>query len=324
MDFRTMGRTGVKVSALCLGTMTFGWSADEETSFAIMDAAVDAGINFFDTADIYSYWISGNQGGESEVIIGRWLAARGAEMRRRIVLATKVRGPMWEGPNGQGLNRLHIVRAVEDSLRRLQTDVIDLYQVHYADQETALEEQMEALNLLVRQGKVLYVGASNYPAWMMMKAAWVSDVRHLARFECIQPHYSLLHRDEYERELEAVCLDQKIGVIPYSPLAAGFLTGKYTRENTKPDTSRSESGLIKQLSSDPAAFDALDVVKRVADAQGVPIAHVALAWMLQRPGITSPIIGARTVDQLREVIGATTLKLADEQIAALNRTSEKF
>ena len=226
MQYRRMGRTGLKVSALCLGTMTFGWSADEAASFAIMDAAVDAGINFFDTADIYSYWIAGNRGGESETIIGNWLKNRD---RRQLVIATKVRGPMWEGVNGQGLSRAHIVQAVEDSLRRLQTDYIDLYQVHYPDDETPLDETLAALDDLVRSGKVRYLGASNYPAWLLMKALWTSDAHAWARFDCIQPHHSLLHRQEFERELQAACVDQGIGVIPYSPLAAGFLTGKYRR-----------------------------------------------------------------------------------------------
>jgi aryl-alcohol dehydrogenase-like predicted oxidoreductase len=322
MNYRRMGRTGLKVSALCLGTMTLGWSADEAASFAIMDAAVEAGINFFDTADIYSFWIPGNRGGESEALIGKWMHER--RNRRDIVLATKVRGRMWEGANGQGLSRLHIIQAVEDSLRRLQTDVIDLYQVHYPDDETPLDETLEALDRLVQAGKVVYVGSSNYPAWLMMKACWISDVRKVARFDCVQPHYSLLHRGEFERELETVCLDQGIGVIPYSPLAAGFLTGKYTRENRTPDTTRQDSGLIKQLVNDDNAYRVLDVVQRIADAHAVPVAHVALAWMLARPSITSAIIGARTVDQLHELVHATELTLIEEQIEALSAVSAGY
>ncbi len=322
MNYRRMGSTGLKVSALCLGTMTFGWSADKEASFAIMDAAVDAGINFFDTADIYSYWSAGNHGGESETLIGEWLHQR--RNRRDVVVATKVRGRMWEGVNGQGLSRVHIKSAVEDSLRRLQTDYIDLYQVHYPDTETPLDETLEALDRLVCDGKVLYLGASNFPAWLLMKALWVSDAHDLARFDCIQPHYSLVHRAEYERELEAACLDQGVGVIPYSPLAAGFLTGKYTRENRTPDTSRADSGLIKQLTGDDNAYRALDAIERIADAHVVPMAQVALAWQLARPSITSPIIGARTVAQLEEVVGATSLELSPEQIEALDAVSAGF
>jgi len=321
MDYRRMGRTGLRVSALCLGTMTFGWSADEPTSFAIMDRALEVGINFFDTADAYSYWIKGNKGGESETIIGKWLDRKN---RHEVIIATKVRAPLWEGANGQGLSRAHIVKAAEDSLRRLGTDYIDLYQAHYPDDETPLDETLSAFDQLVRDGKVRYVGASNYPAWMLMKALWVSDVRHFARFDCLQPHYSLLHRAEYERELEAACHDQGIGVIPYSPLAAGFLTGKYTRENREPDTSRSESGLIKRLINDDGVYDVLDEVRRIAQSHDVPMAQIALAWMLHRHGITSPIIGARTVEQLEESLGALTVLLSPEEISKLEAITQKY
>lgn len=321
MDYRRMGRTGLQVSALCLGTMTFGWSADEATSFAIMDRALDGGINFFDTADIYSHWIKGNQGGESETIIGKWLRGK---PRHAVVIATKARGPMWAGANGQGLSRAHLMKAAEDSLRRLGTDYIDLYQAHYPDDETPLDETLAALDQLTRDGKVRYLGVSNYPAWQLMKALWISDVKRLARFDCIQPNYSLLHRAEYERELAAACLDQGIGVIPYSPLAAGFLTGKYTRENREPETSRAESGTIKRLKQDEGAFVVVDEARRVAAEHGVPVAQIALAWMLQQPGITSPIIGARTVEQLEEVIGAVDVRLTAAEIAALNAVSASY
>jgi aryl-alcohol dehydrogenase-like predicted oxidoreductase len=319
MHYRRLGRTGLKVSALCLGTMTFGWSADEATSFSIMDAAVDAGINFFDTADIYSRWVDGNAGGESESIIGRWFARHD---RDHIVLATKVRGQMWEGPNGEGLSRTHILRAVEDSLRRLNTDYIDLYQVHWPDKETPLEETLSALDTLVRQGKVRYIGASNYPAWLLMKSLWTADRRQLTPFVCIQPHYSLLHRGEFERELELACIDQGIAVIPYSPLAAGFLTGKYTRENTTPDTTRGDGGLIRRLLANPErSFAVLDEVNRIARDHRVPPSHVALAWLLARPVITAPIIGARTVAQFQDVAGAADLVLLPEEIEALDKAS---
>jgi aryl-alcohol dehydrogenase-like predicted oxidoreductase len=314
MQYRNMGNTGLKVSALCLGTMNFGWSADEATSFSIMDAALAAGLNFFDTADVYSHWVPGNQGGESETIIGRWLKQQD---RRSLVIATKVRGRMWSGPNGEGLSRAHIVRAVEDSLRRLQTDYIDLYQAHWYDEETPLEETLEAFDQLVRSGKVLYIGMSNFPAWRLTKSLWISDVRKIARFDCLQPHYSLLHRHEFEWELEEVCLDQGIGVIPYSPLAAGFLTGKYTRENRTPDTTRAQSGLITRFIDDDRAYKVLDQVRTIAAAHDVPVAQVALAWMLARPSITSAIIGARTVAQLEELLGAPELQLSDQEMTTL-------
>lgn len=321
MQYARLGRTGLKVSRLCLGTMNFGWSADEKTSFAIMDAAFDAGINFFDTADVYSRWVPGNPGGVSEEMIGRWMQTR---KRRDIVLATKVRGIMWPGPNGEGLSRSHIMQAVEDSLRRLQTDHIDLYQTHYPDHDTPLDETLRALDDLVRDGKVRYLGASNYPAWLLMKSLWVSDANGISRFDSLQPHYSLFNRDEYERELMAVCADQEIGVIPYSPLAAGFLTGKYTRDNKEADTTRSGSGVIRRVVNDDRAYDALDAARAIADGHGVPVAHVALAWLLANDTITSPIIGARTVAQLEELLGADELALSAEEIDTLNKATEGY
>ncbi len=238
MDYRNLGRTGLKVSELCLGTMQWGWTADEETSFEVMDAFVEAGGNFIDTADVYSRWVEGNPGGVSETIIGRWMKARGN--RRQIVLATKVRGRMWDGPNGEGLSRGHIMAAVEDSLRRLDTDTIDLYQTHLYDADTPIDETMRALDDLVHQGKVRYVGCSNYPAWRLAKALWASDKQGLARYDSIQPHYSLVHRAEFERGLKALCEEENIGVIPYSPLAGGFLTGKYRRDQPWPDSARAD------------------------------------------------------------------------------------
>jgi aryl-alcohol dehydrogenase-like predicted oxidoreductase len=225
METRKLGRTGLKISPLCLGTMQFGWSADESASFAVMDAYVEAGGNFLDTADVYSRWAEGNPGGVSEQIIGRWMKARGN--RHSIVLATKVRGQMGPGPNDQGLSRRHIMDAVDASLRRLQIDYIDLYQSHSDDQETPLDETLGAFDDLIRQGKVRYVGASNYSAWRLTRALWESDKHDYARYDSLQPNYSLAHRDEFERELEPLCLDQGIAVIPYSPLARGFLSGKY-------------------------------------------------------------------------------------------------
>ena len=321
MNYRKLGRTGLKVSPLCLGTMTFGWSADEATSFSIMDAAVEAGINFFDTADIYSRWIPGNQGGDSETIIGKWLKNKS---RRDVVIATKVRNAMWDAPNGGGLSRHHIMHAVEASLRRLQTDYIDLYQAHWPDWDTEHEETLRAFETLVQQGKVLYIGCSNYPAWHLMKSFWASDVKNLVRYECLQPHYSLLHRNEYERELMAVCRDQKIAVIPYSPLAAGFLTGKYRRDNRDPDSTRSEGGLIQSFINDEDAYKVLDEAQRIATARSVNVAEVALAWLLANDTITSPIVGARTVKQLTDVLGAVDVTLTSDEVEVLNRVSQKF
>lgn len=321
MQYTTLGRTGLKVSRLCLGAMTFGWSADEPTSHRILDAALEAGINFVDTADIYSSWVEGNRGGESETIIGSWLKGRA---RRSVIIATKARGRMWDGPNGEGLSRAHLLQAVEDSLRRLQTDYIDLYQVHWPDEQTPLEETLSALDSLVRAGKVRYIGASNYPAWLLCKTLWVSDVHHLARFDCLQPHYSLFNRAEFERELQPLCLDQGIGVIPYSPLAAGFLTGKYRRGQAGADTTRASSGLIQRLTGDPAAYDALDVVRDIAASRQAPVAQIALAWLLANPAVTAPIIGARTVEQLHEVLGAVEVKLSAAEVDRLSQATRAY
>ncbi len=321
MQYVKLGRTGLKVSRLCLGTMTFGWSADQPVSFQIMDAAFENGINFFDTADIYSRWIEGNSGGESEIIIGNWIKNK---PRRELIIATKGRGRMWLGASGDGLSRAHLIQAVEDSLRRLQTDYIDLYQLHWPDAETPLEETLSALNSLVQSGKVRYIGASNYPAWLLMKSLWVSDVNKLVRFESLQPHYSLLHRDEFEHELMAVCADQRVAVIPYSPLAAGFLTGKYSRETREADTTRGSSGLIQKLTHNEHAYDVLDVVKEIAVTYNAPVPHIALAWMLANPVITSPIVGARTVLQLMEVIGAIDVNLSADDVTHLNEASKGF
>ncbi|BAM01745.1 MULTISPECIES: aldo/keto reductase [Caldilinea] len=316
MNYRNLGRTGLKVSELCLGTMQWGWTADEKTSWQVMDAFVEAGGNFIDTADIYSNWAPNNPGGVSEEIIGRWMKAR--NNRHQMVVATKVRGRMWEGPNGEGLSRVHILKACEDSLRRLQTDYIDLYQAHWYDAETPIEETMDAFDTLVRQGKVRYVGCSNYPAWRLMEALWASDKHHLVRYDSLQPHYNLAHRAEYERELKEVCLRFGLGVIPYSPLAGGFLTGKYTRDSAA-DSARAES--IKRRYFNEAGWRVLDAVKAVAAELGSTPTAISLAWLLAQPEMTAPIIGANSVQQLQASLAACDLNLTEEQMATLNQAS---
>ncbi len=316
MNYRRLGRTGLKVSELCLGTMQFGWTADEATSFAVMDAFVEAGGNFIDTADIYSRWAEGNPGGVSEQIIGRWLRARGN--RGQIVLATKARGRMWDGPNGEGLSRGHLIRACEDSLRRLDTDYIDLYQAHAFDPDTPIDETLRALDDLVRDGKVRYVGASNYPGWRFAKALWASDKLGLARYDSLQPHYSLAHRAEFERELKPLCEEEGVGVIPYSPLAGGFLTGKYRRDNV-PASARAE-GIQRRYFND-RGFAILDALDGVAAARGLTVAQVALAWLLTQPVITAPIIGANSVEQLSESTGAAGVRLRADEMDKLSAVS---
>ncbi len=313
MDYRRLGRTGLKVSELCLGTMQFGWTVDLNHSFEIMDEFFEVGGNFIDTADVYSRWVEGNPGGVSEEYIGKWMRAR--TNRAEIVLATKVRGPMWDGPNGEGLSRVHIIHACEDSLRRLQTDYIDLYQTHWYDDETRIEETMAALDTLVQQGKVRYVGCSNYPAWRLMRALWVSDKHGWVRYDSIQPHYNLVHRAEFERELLAVVEAYEIGVIPYSPLAAGFLTGKYRRD-ALPESVRADR--IKRQYFNDAGWRALDAVRQVADEVDASPAAVALAWQLAKPYVTAPIIGANTADQLHENLAAVDVVLTPTQVAYLD------
>jgi aryl-alcohol dehydrogenase-like predicted oxidoreductase len=240
MEFRTLGATGLKVSTICLGTMQFGWTADEALALRVLSAAREAGVNFIDTANIYSRWADGNPGGVAEQIVGHWMKEN-AIPRDQVVLATKVRGNMGGGPEDEGLSRRHIVKAVEDSLRRLQTDYLDLYQAHWPDAATPIEETLRAFDDLVRQGKVRTIGASNYASWELMQALWISDKNGLARFDSLQPHYNLVHREEFERELAAVCRAYQIGVIPYSPLAGGFLTGKY-RRNLVAQSARGQLG----------------------------------------------------------------------------------
>ncbi|NOZ00104.1 MAG: aldo/keto reductase, partial [Chloroflexi bacterium] len=275
MDYRNLGRTGLKVSALCLGTMQFGWTADEAAAFDVLSAAYEAGVNFIDTADVYSRWVDGNPGGVAETIIGRWLKQAGIP-REKIVLATKVRGQMGDGPNDEGLSRAHIMQAVDDSLRRLQTDYIDLYQTHWYDENTPIEETLRAMDDLVRAGKVRYVGCSNYPAWRLMEALWASDRFGLARYDSLQPHYNLVHRAEFEAELADVCRKYGVGVIPYSPLAGGFLTGKY-REGTEPQSARAEGRREYYTARNWALLDAMDTIAAAHDAT---VTQIALAWLL--------------------------------------------
>lgn len=318
MQYRNLGRTGLKVSPLCLGTMQFGWSADEDLSFQILDAAWEAGINFIDTADIYSRWVTGNPGGVAEQIIGRWMKQRGIP-RHQVVLATKVRGPMGESPNDQGLSRAHIMQAVEDSLRRLNTDYIDLYQAHWFDAETPIEETLRAFDDLVHQGKVRYIGASNYPAWRLMEALWTSDRHGLARYDCLQPHYSLVHREEFERELADVCRTYGLGVIPYSPLGGGFLTGKYRKDKPLPESVR--AGHLQHLLTDDN-FTLIDEMEALAHAKDASISQIALAWLLHQEVITSPIIGPRALEQLQDNLGAINVQLNDAEWRGLSGADE--
>lgn len=315
MEYKKLGRTGVKVSPLCMGTMQFGWSLNEADSHRVLSAAFEAGINFFDTADIYSKWVEGNTGGVAESIIGTWMRNNKIP-RDKIVLATKVRGDMGKAPNDEGLSRVHIMTAVEASLHRLQTDYLDLYQSHWTDEDTQIEETMRAFDDLIKQGKVRYLGASNYAAWELMQALWVSDKYNLARYDSLQPHYNLIQRDEFERELRTVCLTYNIAVIPYSPLAGGFLTGKYRKNAPLPESKRAEG---RKRAMTEKNFALLFELEAVASRHKVSIAQIALAWILADPVITSPIIGATSIDQLNENLGALNVKLTEEERSRLDK-----
>jgi aryl-alcohol dehydrogenase-like predicted oxidoreductase len=298
--------------------MQFGWTADEAASFAVMDAFVAAGGTFIDTADVYSFWAPGNPGGVSEEIIGRWMKARGN--RDGIVLATKVRGKMWEGADGEGLSRAHITRAVEDSLRRLQVETIDLYQCHWPDDATPIEETLAVFGELIKAGKIRHIGASNYSVGGLSAALKSAADKSLPAFATLQPHHNLVHRKEYEADLAAICADNNIGVIPYSPLAGGFLTGKYRRGQALPESQR--AGTVKQQYVNEDGFRVIDALDAVAAAHDTTVAAVALAWQLTRPAVTAPIIGANTPEQLAALLPGADLVLAAGEVAALDAASE--
>ena len=317
MEYRRLGNTGLKVSELCLGTMQFGWTADEASSYPVLTAAAEAGINFLDTADIYSRWAEGNPGGVAETIIGKWLK-QGVVPRDQLVIATKVAGEMGEGPNDRGLSRVHVLASARASLRRLGVDHIDLYQLHWPDEETPIEETLSALDDLVHMGDVRYIGCSNYPAWRLMQALWASERHHLARFVSLQPHYSLLNRAEYERELEDVCQTYGLGVLPYSPLAGGFLSGKYKRGEPAPTPSRgATSQRLQGYMKVERNWALLDELHELGAARGKTTSQMALGWLLARPTVTSPIIGPRTVEQLQDNLGAAGLRLDPPELASI-------
>lgn len=316
MEYQYLGRTGLKVSELCMGSMNFGWTAPRESCAPVMDAFIESGGNFIDTADVYSRWAPGNPGGVAEELIGAWLKTK---RRDQIIIATKVRGKMGDGPNDIGLSRKHILEACEASLRRLQTDYIDLYQTHFWDEHVPLDETLRALDDLVRAGKVRYIGCSNLPAWHLMESLWVSDRHNLARYDSLQPHYNLVHRAEFEREHQAVCVKYGLGVIPYSPLAGGLLTGKYRRGVEAKEGTR---GWNLRHAFTERNFVIIDKLDEIAQARGRTVLQVALVWIKQQPAVTSPIIGVNTVEQWREMEGALGWKLTEDELRTLNDASK--
>ena len=315
MEIRRMGRTGLKVSEICLGTMTFGNQADEATSHAIMDKAFDAGVFFFDTADAYPLGSTPDMLGRTEEIIGRWLQGR----REDIVLATKCRNQMGPRPNDTGLSRKHILDAVDQSLRRLQTDYIDLYQMHAPDPEAPIDETLRALDDLVRSGKVRYIGCSNFPAWEICKALWTSERLNLARFDCVQPRYNILFR-HIEDEILPLCRDQGLGVISYNPLAGGLLTGRYRKGQELQEHSRFAlpiaGNLYRERYWQQAQFEAVDRLQSYCAQREQSMTSVAVAWVLEQPGITSAIVGASRPEQLDESLRGVVLQLDDEMRAS--------
>jgi aryl-alcohol dehydrogenase-like predicted oxidoreductase len=314
MQYVNLGSTGLKVSRICLGTMTYGakkwrqWVLEEEESRPFLRRALELGINFFDCADMYS-------DGVSEEILGRALKDF-APARERVVIATKLFNPMGDDPNQRGLSRKHIRHAIDDSLRRLQTDYVDLYQIHRFDYETPIEETLQGLNDVVRAGKALYVGASSMFAWQFAKMLYMSGQLGLARFVTMQNHYNLVYREE-EREMLPLCREEGIGVIPWSPLARGFLAGN-RRAQDFGDTVRAQTDeYAKKLYYQPSDFTVVDRVTEIAQKRGIPNAQVALAWVLQQPGITAPIVGASQMRHLDDAIAALRVNLDPTELQAL-------
>jgi aryl-alcohol dehydrogenase-like predicted oxidoreductase len=316
MEYRRLGRTGLKVSEICFGTATFGWQTDEQESARMLDAFLEAGGNFVDTANIYSGWAKGSWAGRSEEMIGQWLVR--SKKRHQVVLATKCRSAMGPLPNDQGLSRRHIMDSVEASLRRLSTGFIDLYIAHAMDPQTPIEESLRAFDDLVRQGKVRYVGCSNYSAWRLCQALWTSDVHGLVRFESEQPYYNLIDRAGFEREVAELVREEGLGVTPYSPLAMGFLTGKFRGTRTIPENSRGTIDGRMQGYFTEKNLALVDELERIGREHGKTIGQVALAWLLTHPLITAPVIGARDAAQLRESLGAAGFRLPPEQQARLS------
>jgi aryl-alcohol dehydrogenase-like predicted oxidoreductase len=323
MEYRNLGRSGLKVSTLCLGGMTFGEpdegsmmhgvASSAEESHRIIDRALEAGVNFIDTANVYG------QEGLSERVLGEWFDRTGR--RDEVVLATKFRFTMQDRPNGGGASRRHIIEACEASLERLQTDYIDLYQIHMQDIETPEQETLRALDDLVRSGKVRYIGCSNYAAYRMMQSLWTSDVQNLERFVSLQAQYSLIERS-LEREHVPICREHGLGILPWSPLGGGFLTGKYTRDQAPDSGTRlGEKEQFWKQTDTEQNWEILDALREVADQADASPAQVALHWLTRRPQVTSVIFGARTMEQLEENLEAAELDLSDEAIARLDEVS---
>lgn len=313
MEYMNLGKTGLKVSRICLGMMSYGdpnwreWILDEAAARPFVKRAVELGINFFDTADMYSL-------GVSEEITGKLL--KEFTNRQEVVLATKVYFPIGQGPNGGGLSRKHIMEGIDNSLRRLGTDYVDLYQIHRWDYETPIEETMEALHDVVKAGKALYIGASSMFAWQFAKAQHTADLHGWTRFSAMQNHMNAVYREE-EREMLPLCQDQGVGVIPWSPLARGFLAGNRKRDESDPTSRAKSDDFAKNMYYQSEDFDVVDQVVTIANERGHKPAQIALAWLLHKPGVTAPIVGATKMYQLEEAVAAVDISLSDEEIARI-------
>ena len=316
MTKRRLGRSELHISPFILGTNVFGHTVDEKTGFEILDAFREAGFETIDTANSYSMWAPGNKGGESESIIGKWMKDRGA--RKEMIIATKVG---WEiPPDINGLSREQIMSEVEKSLRRLQTDYIDLYQSHRDDPDTPQEETLAAYDELIQQGKVRVIGASNYSAERLAEAVEISNQNNYPRYESLQPNYSLYVREDFEKETEKLCLDEEIGVITYFSLASGFLTGKYRSEDDLGKSVRGRS--VRERYFNDRGWNILSALDSISSSNSATPAQVALAWLLHRPSVTAPISSATSVPQLKELLGSVEIKLSEEEIKLLDEASE--
>jgi aryl-alcohol dehydrogenase-like predicted oxidoreductase len=317
MQYRPLGRSALMVSPLCFGGNVFGWTADERTSFSLLDAWVDAGFNFIDTADVYSRWVPGHSGGESETVIGRWLAQGGR--RDKVVIATKVGSDMGEGRTGLAPARIR--QAVEDSLQRLQVDCIDLYQAHRDDSDTPLEDTLEAFAALIKEGKVRAIGASNYSAARLAEALDTSRRLGLPRYESLQPLYNLYDRAVFERELQPLCVKEEVGVINFYALAAGFLTGKYRTPDDASKSARGANTIAQYLNE--RGLKIVAALDEAAQRTGSTPARVAVAWVMAQPAITAPIASATTLAQLDDLVQAARLKLDAGVMALLDAASRE-
>jgi aryl-alcohol dehydrogenase-like predicted oxidoreductase len=316
MEYRQLGPTGIAVSEICLGTMQFRWTTTERESCRVLDCFLDGGGSFIDTADIYSFWAKGCKGGESETIIGKWMARRGN--RRQVVLATKARGRMWHGPTGEGLSRAHLIQACDDSLKRLRTDYIDLYQSHHSDDSVPIDETLRAFDDLIRAGKVRAIGCSNYTSGRFAEALAVSRAAGLPQYISIQPYYHPMARD-FEKDHVWLVKKYNVSVIPYSPLAGGFFTGKYRRNRLQPKSER--AGGLKWLMNDKG-YGMIEALERMGRRRGKTVAQMAIGWHLSHDWMTAPIVGANTPKQMNELLGGAGVRLTPEEMKVLEKKAE--